>query len=253
MKKSLFVMFILSIFFLSPVISEENKKAEDMTLEEVIAEINGNWVGSGASSEVRFRAAHSLLILTVKHETQFIFHIDENGKIEGEGTITYNLERNTSGLDDLAANVRGAIGMFSAVATSTGGKGAGASGSTVKGIDTITNLQYDAPHLKYGKELRHFKFTGNVDAQKAIRLEEVINFTKPNGEPGSTLIAEYEVNNKKEESLFPCWSPFLKDPGILRRGPGGMWLVEFYEEGKHRNNVNVWQEYAYVWMARKVE
>jgi hypothetical protein len=249
---------------------------EEMQLSEVINELKGAWSGYGLSEEVRYRHPDELLILTVKHETQFFFHIGEDGSVEGDGTIVYRLERNTSGLDDLAAQVRGMIGMLpSAVPSVMGSVHRDITKDSLKGLNKI---QYDAPHLKHGSELRQFEFTGRVargmsklkdlskdrqdwhwpdedveTKQKVLLLDPVINFTLPDGTPNSTLIAEWEVNGKREEKAFPCWSPFLKQPGVLRRGPNGVWLADFMEKGTHRDGKQMWQEYSYVWMSRQVQ
>ena len=250
------------------------QKPEEMSMEEMLQELQGNWAGRGAGEEVRYRHPKGLLILTVKHTTEFIFHINEKGEVAGEGTIEYDLIKNTSGLDDLVAQVHGMLGLLpSAVPAAPTGSVAPKTSSelTKHGVKGLSKIQYDAPHLKHGKELRHFKFTGRVQDgrvqkqdkymeyagneprtnEKLIYLEEVKNFTLPDSTPSSTLIAAWEVNNVKEEKPFPCWSPFLNEPGILRRGPGGIWLVEFQEKGTQRNGVRVWQEYGYVWAARK--
>jgi hypothetical protein len=137
-------------------------------------------------------------------------------------------------------------------------------GDKIRDVPGVTKIQYDAPHLKYGKEIRHYKFTGRIG--KGIRdrdgrgkkdsimlfLDIVTNFTLPDGTPNNTLIAEYEVNKVKQESTFPCWSPFLKNPGVVRSGPGNIHIAEFTEKGTHRNNKRVWQEYGYVWLARQI-
>ncbi len=123
-------------------------------------------------------------------------------------------------------------------------------------------LQYNAPHLKYGKEIRHFKFRGRVEKtvlmggggeQWRMSLEQIGDFAKPGGKADNQLVAAWEVQGVKEEKSFPCWSPFLENAGILRRGPGGSWVVEFQETGTHRNGVKPWQEYSYVWMARQIK
>jgi len=264
MAKTGLIFLLLIVFFLLP--ANQSEKPDEIKLSQVIKEIQGTWTGSGGSSEVRYRHPRGLLILTVKHETNFFFHVDKKGDIKGEGTIIYNLERNTTGLDDLAAQVQGMIGMLPTAIPSTGGMSGQGHDLTKQGVGELTKLQYDAPHLKNGKQLRHFKFSGRIgfgitkvegsgeefeNTQKVIYLEPVLNFTLPGGKPNSTLIAAWEVNHKKEESTFPCWSPFLKNPGKLRRGPGGIWLAEFFEEGKNREGKRVWKEYAYVWMTRK--
>ena len=271
-----FILFFVTVLaFLFGIASgEQQKSPEDMTKAELLKEMEGNWVGHGAGEEVRFRDPNGLLILTVKHKTEFFFHVDEEGKIEGEGTIEYDLERNTTGLNNLAATVRGLMGLVpmpSAPGSSPQSEVAGKMGEQAMDAPGVTQIQYDAPHLKYGKEIRRFKFTGRIEngrwvkidkdlnyagndiktKEKLMYLDEVLNFTLVDGTPNNTLIAEYEVNKVKEEATFPCWSPFLKEPGILRSGPGGIWVVDFQEQGTHRNEVRVWEEYGYIWMARK--
>jgi hypothetical protein len=264
----------LMIIFLCVAGAEQHQSPEDMTIEETLKELEGNWVGHGAGEEVRFRDPNGLLILTVKHKTEFFFHVDKEGRIEGEGTIEYDLERNTTGLDNLAATVRGLMGltpMPSAPGSGPKSGVAGKMGDQATDVSGVTQIQYDAPHLKYGKEIRRFKFTGRIEdgrwikidedlnyagndiktKEKLVDLDEVLNFTLVDGTPNNTLVAEYEVNKVKEESNFPCWSPFLKNPGVLRRGAGGIWVAEFQEKGTHRNEVRVWEEYGYIWMARK--
>ncbi len=225
----------------------------------------GAYQGRGAGEEVRFRDRNGLLILTVKHSTEFYFAVKEDGSVEGEGTITYDLTRNTEGLDSLVAGVRGALGFYGGLvgaAAPAGALGAVAGQAAGKALE-LPGLQYDAPHLKYGPELRHFRFTGRletagkfqggvkIEEPVRIHLEQVGDFTRPDGKADNQLIAAYEVNRVKEEKSFPCWSPFLKAPGTFRKGPGDVWIVEFQEKGAHRNGVKVWEEYGYVWMARR--
>lgn len=278
MKKAAIFILVLILAAALPVAGsgeEKYKAPEDMNLDEAVKELRGTWTGRGAGEEVRFR--HRLLTLIVKHETQFFFYVDEKGEVSGEGTIEYSLVQDTTGLDDLAAQIRGMLGLLPAAVPGVPGSKI-AQEATKDQLKGLTKIQYKAPHLKYGKELRHFKFTGRVTGgmttakelskdrkdwqwpddkiptnQKVIHLDQVLNFSKPGGTLNSTLIAEWEVNGKKEENAFPCWSPFLKKPGILRRGPGGVWLVEFQEQGTHRDGKNVWQEYGYIWMARLTE
>ncbi len=250
---------IIILSFSAPVFSQgtndKNKSTEDMSLGDVIKELRGTWTGRGASEEVRFR--HRLLTLIVKHETQFFFHVDEKGNVTGEGTVEYSLVQDTTGLDDLAAQIRGLLGLMPSAVPSIPASKIGQA-AVKEGLKGMTKIQYKAPHLKYGKEIRHYKFTGRIargtiNDKKAIYLDNVQNFTRPDGTPNSTLIAEWEVNGVREEKPFPCWSPFLKKPGILRRGPGGVWLAEFQEQGKNREGKSVWQEYCYLWMARLTE
>jgi hypothetical protein len=222
----------------------------------------GNWTGHGAGEEVRFRDPNGLLVLTVKHRSEFVFHVNEQGEIEGEGTVEYDLERNTTGLDNLVASVHALMALAPTPGVLPGGLDGGAKqkvaegmGSQVRDVPGVTKIQYDAPHLKYGKEIRHFKFTGHVErgtSKILLYLDVVTNFTLPDGKPDNTLVAEYEVNRKKYESTFPCWSPFLKAPAVVRVGPGGIGVAEFIEKGEHRDNKQVWQEYGYVWLARRI-
>jgi hypothetical protein len=232
-----------------------------------LARFAGTWTGHGAGEEVRFRDKNGLLVLTVKHKTEFVFQVDAGGKIEGEGTIEYNLERNTSGLDDLVAGVHSLMGLAQVPGTGVSGafgdaaKKIGEEATDVKGV---TRIQYDAPHLKSGPEIRHFKFTGTIRAGSLknsegkeadaflVTLDEVLNFTLMGGEPDNTLVAEYEVNKVKTEANFPCWSPFIEGAGVIRRGPGNIHVAEFQQKGSHRKGKRVWEEYGYVWLARQV-
>ncbi len=164
---------IIIILFSALVFSQEpkdkHKSPEDMNLDDVIKELRGPWTGRGASEEVRFR--HRLLTLIVKHETQFFFHVDEKGSVTGEGTVEYSLVQDTTGLDDLAAQIRGMLGLLpSAVPSNAGSKIAQA--ATKDKLKGLVKIQYKAPHLKYCKELRHFKFTGRI-AQGMITAKEL--------------------------------------------------------------------------------
>ncbi len=225
------------------------------------ADMMGGWIGKGASSETRFRGPGGILILIVKHTNEFFFYVDEKGQLEGEGSIEYDMDRNTQGLDNIVANVRSMMSMLPAASTpGSGGAASSANSMGAAAQGSATQLQYDATHLKNGKEIRHYKFKGHIDQitlldgqgqERRLYLELVGGYTMPDGKADNNLIAAWEVNNKKEEKAFPCWSPFLKNAGILRRGPGGIWMAEFSEKGTHRNGVKPWLEYGYVWMARQ--
>lgn len=200
-----------------------------------------------------------------------MFVVAPYGSINGEGTIEYNLESNTSGLDHLVASVHALMGLAQVPSMGIENrKGAAAAaaaeeiGKKTSEVPGVTQIQYDAPHLKNGPEIRHFKFTGKVTKGPVkdkhgkevegllMILNEVGNFTLPGGEPNNTLIAEYEVNKVKTESPFPCWSPFIEGAAVVRPGPGGIYIAEFQEQGKHRQGKKVWEEYAYIWIARQV-
>ncbi len=223
-----------------------------------LTELVGQWTGRGAGEEVRSRRPR-VMTLTVKHNAEFFFHISGKGEIQGEGTIEYDLTQDTTGLDSLVASVRAAAGIAAGMPTGVPGQAAKTMGDVSKAPGV--GLQYTAPHLKYGKEVRHFKFQGRLEKigiengiqQWRMYLDQVGDFPRPNGKVDNQLIAAWEVQGVKGEKPFPCWSPFLKNPGMLRRGPGGTWVVEFQETGTHRNGVKPWQEYSYVWMARQIK
>jgi len=87
----------------------------------------GKWVGGGWSWEVRFKQNYgkfvsnltgireeklpfedkekNIMSLLVTHHTAFAFNVDENGDIQGTGTITYDLLPNLCGLHALTKNV----------------------------------------------------------------------------------------------------------------------------------------------------
>jgi hypothetical protein len=269
-KKYFVFCFILILFLFQEVNLSGSSKFE-------IKDLIGTWTGHGAGSEVRYRHKLGLLTLTVKHTTEFVFVVNKEGKIEGEGSIKYELTNNTTGLDDLVASVHSLMGLAkvpgmgikspfdkSGKQDSEIGKTAEDIGKMATDVKGVTKIQYDAPHLKNGPQIRHFKFTGQVkkDVLKdkagkkydafLIELDEVKDFTQTGGKPNNTLIAEYEVNKVKTESKFPCWSPFIDGTGVVRKGPGKVHIAEFQQEGKHRKGKKVWQEYGYVWLARQV-
>jgi hypothetical protein len=222
---------------------------------ESITSLKGGWIGGGAGEEVRFRNRN--LTLTVKHASKFFLYIDDKDEITGEGTIEYDLDQNTEGLDELVAEIRGMISAFVPSIPSLG-----VSKGPVRDFakDRISRgLQYEAPHLKYGPEIRHINIKGWVEKVKLndydgarVYLQVQGDYTLPDDTADNELIASWEVNKVKEESKFPCWSPFLEQPGIVRKGPGGYWVIEFQQKGEHRNRVNAWQEYGYYWTARQI-
>jgi len=260
------LMLVLSLPFpgLSAGVPAEE---EDRPANGELARFAGTWTGHGAGEEVRFRDKNGLLVLTVKHKTEFVFEVDPQGKVQGEGSIEYSLERNTSGLDDLVAGVHSLMGLAQVPGTGVSGafgdaaKKVGEEATDVKGV---TRIQYDAPHLKNGPEIRHFKFTGRIHKGSfknsegrqveafLITLDEVLNFNRMGGEADNTLVAEYEVNKVKTEATFACWSPFISGDGVIRQGPGSIHVAEFQQQGRHRLGKRVWEEYGYVWLARQV-
>lgn len=240
---------------------------QGLDTDQEMARFAGTWTGHGAGEEVRFRDPNGLLVLTVKHKSEFVFEVDREGNVQGEGSIEYDLERNTSGLDDLVAGVHSLMGLAQAPGVGVEGPlgdAAGQIGGQATDVKGVTRIQYDAPHLKNGPEVRHFKFSGRVrrgtvrDAQGKesgaflITIGEVLNFMRPGGQSDNTLVAEYEVNKVKTEAAFPCWSPFIEGDGIVRAGPGSIHVAEFQQQGRHRKGKRVWEEYGYVWLARQV-
>lgn len=265
MKKIIYlILFYLSMGLY--LISGSNQPIEKEPDSFNIKKYAGSWTGHGAGEEVRYRHKLGLLTLTVKHKTEFVFVIKENGIVEGEGSIEYDLTNNTTGLDNLVASVHALMGLAGSPALSKSKFGDSISDKSQKGVDHIrdidgvTKIQYNAPHLKFGKEVRHFKFTGRIEEQPEkiknkkiyIYIDKISKFYLPDGKEDITLIAEYEVNKVKEESKFPCWSPFLIKPGIIRKGPGDLHIAEFMEKGKHRQNKKVWEEFGYVWLTRQI-
>ena len=231
----------------------------------------GKYKGRGASEEVRFRK-QGILTLTVKHQVEFAFKIDEQGNVVGDGTITYNLDRNTEGLDSLVASVRSAMNIVPGVGGAVGAVSKEAkevasgidTGEKILGKNSPGKLSYDAPHLKHGPEIRYFNIKGKVDtttladgAGQELRLTLAVDgdFKRPDGKVDSDLIAQWEVNGVKEEKSFPCWSPFLDGFGVLKKGEGGTWTADFSKKGEHRENngkpVKVWEEYGYYWLAQQ--
>ena len=123
------------------------------------------------------------------------------------------LDRNTEGLDQLVAEIRGMISSFVAGIPSL--KMANGPVRDFAKNRLNSGLQYDAPDLKYGPEIRHIKIRGRVEKRKLkdyqgarYYLELSGDFTLPDGKRDSQLIAAWEVNKEKEQKLFPCWSRF---------------------------------------------
>lgn len=257
MVRKILIIFILILFLFSGQILSPDDESEFG-----VKDLVGTWTGYGAGEEVRFRHKRGLLTLTVKHKTEFVFVVNEKGEVEGEGTITYDLDNNTSGLDDLVAGVHSLMAL--AKVPGTGSAIGDKMSEETRDVKGVTKIQYDAPHLKHGPELRHYKFKGKVEkgmikddkgrktSAVLIKIDEVLNFTLMGGKPDNTLIAQYEVNKVKTDAKFPCWSPFIDEPGVVRRGVGKVHVAEFQQKGKHRKGKRVWEEYSYVWIARQV-
>jgi hypothetical protein len=269
---------ILTVFSLLSVILI-GVSACDGVSQNPMDEVTGNWTGRGSGEEVRYRNPLGLLTLTVRHETEFFFHVDDTGRIEGEGTILYDMTSDPQGLDRLVAAVEGTIALVPTLVPKMP--------DSLDILDTpeqprmpgdiadrledrmqkgTNRLDYKAPQMKHGTELRHYRFHGHVveEAGKpiALQLEQTSGYRRPDRKrkdldefsdaDDQQLVVTWEVNRVREERSFPCWSPFLEGSAELRRGPGGIWVAELIESGEHREGKSVWQEYSYVWMARRL-
>jgi hypothetical protein len=94
----------------------------------------GDWVGSAWGSETRFEQTHRqfvgqfsaaaaasmkpeegsgvIMSLNVKHEAAFYLHIDYDGNVTGQGTITYTLDPNLCGVAVLTRQVNQAVNLM---------------------------------------------------------------------------------------------------------------------------------------------
>jgi len=157
----------------------------------------------------------------------------------------------------------------------------------VLSIPGVTQVQYYYKGLKDGPENRKFKIKGKLISNK-LYLEmdgDVYDGDK-------NLTVEYQVNYKKENPKFPCWTPFL-DGGadVYESGKETIYEIKnfvtikefvdpttgkkitievpervtskkevyqyipfgtFSEEGTHRDNKSMWHDYEYVWNVHRV-
>ncbi|MBT8494423.1 MAG: hypothetical protein KJO07_15310, partial [Deltaproteobacteria bacterium] len=157
-------------------------------------------------------------------------------------------------------------------------------------IPGVTKVQYHYKGFPRGPENRHFELSGQlVMTGSGPRLK--LKMGKLEG-GSDKLTVEYQVNYKTDRAKFPAWSPFLKDYGVVRKSGSRTSyerkidiikkkiknpqtgkketlryqrkhthansdyqdspFATFYERGKHRNRVRVWQEYEYFWSAYKL-
>lgn len=134
MKRVLFfnVFFIIFIFSLvkSAVLPEKEEKGQkNAEIEKYV----GDWVGTGFGWEVRFKHSakqfiqqfgvnpdelgfkaneETIMTLIVQHSTTFNFYVDENGNVEGTGSVAYNLIPNLCGVAALTKQVNEAVNMM---------------------------------------------------------------------------------------------------------------------------------------------
>ena len=155
-------------------------------------------------------------------------------------------------------------------------KGASSAITGTPMIAGVTQVQYHYKGFENGPESRTFDIEGHVgvqDGQTKMFLE--LKGDVAGGPKDLTVV--YQVNYKTDKGKFPAWSPFLDGPGIVTIGPSagqaasddvrqladklGQSLpdanpgvsVYFEEQGTHRNHVKAWNEYEYMWSARKIE
>jgi len=129
-------LLILAISIYSQPVSSltDEQNSTDNTVKKFV----GDWVGSGWGWEIRFKQTSGdfikqfagtkaqdipfegekhIMTLMVTHVTQFYFSVDESGKVQGKGTITYGLIPNLCGLSALTKQVNEAVNMMSLVPT----------------------------------------------------------------------------------------------------------------------------------------
>ncbi len=111
-------------------ISPENYRPADTS---DMSKYMGEWVGGGWGWEVRFKQNYgefisqfsgvdledlpfkgeqNIMSLMVAHQTAFAFEVDENGYLQGTGTITYDLFPNLCGLNALTTNINKGVQYF---------------------------------------------------------------------------------------------------------------------------------------------
>ena len=249
-----------------------NSKGSSSAPVETFEELVGDWGGKAAGAEVRFRRRASfaggqkfnVMTLTTKHAAEFFFHVFPDGSIKGEGTILYNLEPDLSGVDALAGMVKGLIGMMPMPSAPGGGALGSVADKMTSGMTSVpgvTSPSYSYK-MKDAPQQRHFKIKGKVYREGnnwKIHLETTGDYYRSptSKSPDNKLWVEWQVNYYRKESSFPCWSPFLrgsKGDAVVRKAAGGsIYIAESEVSGKHRNGVQVWQEYTFSWMARKVK
>lgn len=117
-------------------------------------------------------------------------------------------------------------------------------------VPGVTKVQYEYKGLANGPEERLIYIKGHVEPSSG-GYRMVLEQDGPVMQGGSQLFVQYTVNYVTEKKPFPCWSPFLRNPGKVALS-GEDASVSFKEQGEHRNGVSPWQEYIYVWNAKKI-
>ena len=157
----------------------------------------------------------------------------------------------------------------------------------VLSIPGVTQVQYYYKGLKDGPENRKFKIKGKLISNK---LDLEMDGDVYDGDKNLTV--EYQVNYKKENPKFPCWTPFLDDGAdVYESGKETIYEIKnfvtikefvdpttgkkikievpervtskkeiyqympfgtFREEGTHRDNKSMWHDYEYVWNVHRI-
>ena len=227
----------------------------------------GDWTGKAAGAEVRFRrrgGGMTIMTLTTKHAAEFFFTVREDGTIQGEGVILYNLDPDLSGVEALAGAVKGLLSLMPMPSVPGAGKVAGHFGDAMTGamqdVGGVTSPTFSY-QMKDAPQQRHFRITGKayqLAGKWRLRLESAGDYF-----PGSDLKkadnqlwVEWEVNRVRETKPFPCWSPFLRsqsgDAAIRVSEGGTVFLADSSFKGTHRRGIKPWQEYHFSWQARRI-
>lgn len=120
----------------------------------------------------------------------------------------------------------------------------------IMNVPGVTKVQYEYKGLANGPEIRTFSIKGRV-VQGSTGWQIQLEQDGPFRDGDQQLYVKYTVNMVTEKKPFPCWSPFLKGPAMLSNNTGKA-QAYFKETGSHRNGVKEWQEYVYMWSAKKI-
>ncbi len=131
--KRFFLFNVIFITFSLVISGDLPKKEKNLSEKPDYSKYVGDWVGTGFGWEVRFKHSakqfvqqfgvnpdelgfkaneETIMTLLVQHSTTFNFYVDENGDIEGTGSITYNLIPNLCGVAALTQQVNEAVNMM---------------------------------------------------------------------------------------------------------------------------------------------
>jgi hypothetical protein len=182
----------------------------------------GRYEGTAIGAEVRYRK-DGVFTLMAKHTATFWFEINEKNEVKGAGQITYALDADRKGSGEDTGEIENFPTSY-------------APGASL--------IQHDAA-LAGGQVIKDFEIKGTYDPKtNSLSLA-------PTSELGD-LVYEYESAGKRATRPFPAWSPFLNDaPGTLEIAPGGEVKAGLDLSGKGRRDK--WQEYRFVWSAKKTK